>query len=230
MMATGHTRYPVIGDEDDPVGVVDLIDLLRGHHDQDDSVSSVMREAVVLPTSMQLPVALDRMRQTRNELACVVDEYGNFDGILTIEDLTEEVIGELSDEHDLDIHEVVNEGEDRWTIPGDVHLDEVERLIGHDLPRDDAETIAGLIINAHGDLPPEGAVVRVDLPEKASETVQGLRMVRWLDVQVAVVERHVPTQLVVWLHQRDLDADEPPPARSSGLVAPARGRDGEVNR
>ena len=65
----------------------------------------------------------------------------------------------------------MNEGEDRWTIPGDVHLDEVERLIGHDLPRDDSETIAGLIINAHGDLPPEGAVVRVDLPEKASETV-----------------------------------------------------------
>ena len=228
LMATGHTRYPVIGDEDNPVGVVDLIDVLRGQHPDGALVSTVMREAVVLPTTMQLPVALDRMRASHNELACVVDEYGNFDGILTLEDLTEEVVGEISDEHDLDVIEVVSVGDDHWMLPGDVHVDEVERLIGHELPRDDAETIAGLIISTHGDLPVEGAVVRVDLPEKASETVLGLRMKRWLDVEVTAVERHVPSQLIVRLHELDTDEGEPAVDDSRQIGAAAGRRDEEV--
>lgn len=202
-MATAHTRYPVIGDEDSPVGVVELIDLLRRSHDESAPVSSVMREAVVLPTTMPLPAALDRMRRARNELACVVDEYGNFDGILTIEDLTEEVIGEISDEHDTEVEEVVTVGDDSWTLPGDVHLDEVERLIGHDLPRDDAETIAGLVVSRYGDLMPAGASVRVALPERAAEAALGLGVQRWLDLEVLEVERHVPSQLVVRLVEGD---------------------------
>jgi CBS domain containing-hemolysin-like protein len=207
LMASGHTRYPVIGDEDSPVGVVELIDLLRDQPADDALVSTVMRPAVVLPTSMMLPVALDRMRKTRNELACVVDEYGNFDGILTIEDLTEEVIGELSDEHDIETSEVAVVGDDAWNVPGDLHLDELERVIGHDLAETDAETAAGLVIETHGDLPAIGAVVRVDLPEKPSETVQGLEIERWLTVEVVEVDRHVPSQLAVRLHEVDRDAE-----------------------
>ena len=208
LMSTGHTRYPVIGAEDHPVGVVELIDLLRTRLADDAPVSTVMRDAVVLPTTMPLPVALDRMRHTRNELACVVDEYGNFDGILTIEDLTEEVIGELSDEHDLDVNEVTNVGADHWTVPGDLHLDEVERLIGFDLPHDDAETLAGLVISEYGDLLPVGAVVRIDLPERLSETMQGVHIRRWLDVEVAEVARLVPSQLIVRLSSADAVAAE----------------------
>ncbi|MCM3501795.1 hemolysin family protein [Microbacterium sp. P26] len=210
LMATGHTRYPVIGDEDSPVGVVELIDLLREQPADDAPVASVMRTAVVIPTSMQLPVALDRMRRSRNELACVVDEYGNFDGILTIEDLTEEVIGELSDEHDAEVSEVSSVGDDAWNVPGDLHLDELERLIGHDLAESDIETVAGLVIDAHGDLPAVGSVVRIDLPERAGETIQGLDIDRWLAVEVVAVDRHVPSQLRVQLHEVDRDAVEEP--------------------
>lgn len=229
MMATGHTRYPVVGDEDYPIGVVELIDLLRLQPSDSAPVSSVMREAVVLPTTMQLPVALERMRQTRNELACVVDEYGNFDGILTIEDLTEEVIGEISDEHDTDIHEVVTMGEGHWSLPGDVHLDEVERLIGYDLPRDDAETIAGLAVSKHGDLLAVGATVRIDLLERASETVQGLRIQRWIDVEVAEVARLVPSRLVMRLRELNLDDDTDAPDRVV-TTTEADGSDEGVNR
>ncbi|WP_279366986.1 hemolysin family protein [Microbacterium testaceum] len=207
LMATGHTRYPVIGDEDSPVGVVELIDVLRERPADDAPVASVMRAAVVIPTSMLLPVALDRMRRSRNELACVVDEYGNFDGILTIEDLTEEVIGELSDEHDVEVAEVSADGDDAWTVPGDLHLDELERLIGYDLAESDVETVAGLVIETHGDLPAIGSVVRVDLPERASETVQGLDIERWLAIEVIEVDRHVPSQLAVHLHEVDRDAE-----------------------
>lgn len=215
LMATGHTRYPVIGDEDSPVGVVELIDLLREQPADDAPVASVMRAAVVIPTSMLLPVALARMRQSRNELACVVDEYGNFDGILTIEDLTEEVIGELSDEHDVEIAEAASVGDDAWSVPGDLHLDELERLIGYDLADSDVETVAGLVIETHGDLPPVGAVVRIDLPKRASETVQGLDIARWLAVEVAEVDRHVPSQLRVQLHEIDRDAEPADEASAS---------------
>lgn len=221
LMAAGHTRYPVISDEDNPVGVVELIDLLQSNPDADAPVTSIMREAVVLPTTMLLPVALDRMRQTRNELACVVDEYGNFDGILTIEDLTEEVIGEISDEHDLEVNEITSLGDDQWTLPGDVHLDEVERLIGHDLPTEIAETIAGLVIHEHGDLPEVGTTLRIDLPEKPSETIQDLHIERWLDVEVAEVARRVPSQLIVHLRERDLDDDSSDEAPQIDGAAPA---------
>lgn len=225
LMSTGHTRYPVVGDGDSPLGVVELIDLLRERPADDAPVSTVMRPAVVLPTSMQLPVALERMRQTRNELACVVDEYGNFDGILTIEDLTEEVIGEISDEHDLDVDEVSSMGVGRWSLPGDVHLDEVERVIGHDLPRQDAETIAGLVISEYGDLLQVGATVRIDLPEKAAETVQGLRLQRWIDVEVTEVARLVPSRVTVHLHEVDLDETPEADAVSVGAA-----QDEELNR
>lgn len=191
-----------------PVGIVELVDLLRSRPPADAPVSAVMREAVVLPTSMRLPVALERIRETRNELACVIDEYGNFDGILTIEDMTEEVIGELSDEHDRDIDEVSTIGEASWIVPGDLHLDELERLIGHDLLLlDDSETVAGLVISEHGDLPSRGAAVRIALAEKASEVLQGQHWGRWLDAEVIEVRRHVPSRVAVHLREHDLDAD-----------------------
>lgn len=217
MMAIGHTRYPVVGDEDEPVGVVELIDLLRGDYDESIPVSEVMRTAVMVPTAMPLPAAAARMHETRNELVCVVDEYGNFDGILTIEDLTEEVVGELSDEHDVDTVEVVALGSDRWHFAGDVHLDEVERIIGHDMPLDSAETIAGLIIFEQGDLLTEGTSVRINLPEKTSEIVEGTSIERWLEVIVLEVERHVPSQVEVSLHEMD---------QQTGVTA-ARGSDPE---
>ncbi|KAB1643376.1 HlyC/CorC family transporter [Gulosibacter chungangensis] len=216
LMATGHTRYPVVGEEDSPVGVVELIDLLRLEVEDDAAVSKVMREAVVLPTSMLLPMALERMRQTRNELACVVDEYGNFDGILTIEDLTEEVVGEIADEHDLHMPEVVSMGDRLWSLPGDVHLDEVERLIGHELDRHDSETISGLIVAEYGDLMPVNATVRIDIPERFSETVQGLRVERWLDITVTEVTRLVPSQVTVQLHETNLD--EPSVLSDEGTI------------
>ncbi len=225
MMSTGHTRYPVVADEDAPIGVVELIDLLRGEHADDAPVTVLMREPVILPTAMRLPVALDKMRRTRNELACVVDEYGNFDGILTIEDLTEEVAGELSDEHDVDIRHAAEMDDKRWRVPGDVHLDELERLIGYDLADDDAETIAGLIIREHGDLLPVGAVVRVDLPERPNETVQGIRMSRWLDIEVTEVSRLVPSQVIVRLNEVDLDAEDD---RGEGASTPDHNNGEEV--
>lgn len=201
LMASGHTRYPVIH-EDTPVGVVHLTDvllrLLAG--DTEDTVESVMRPATVMPTLMALPDALAELIQTNNQLACVIDEYGSFVGVLTLEDLAEEIVGEITDEHDEDNADPLMPGGDGiWIMDGDVHLDEVERALGYDLPHEEVETIAGLLIAELGALPAEGDTVTITLPEDPSELVSDLPVERQLVIEVLRVERYVPKQVRVTL-------------------------------
>lgn len=201
LMASGHTRYPVI-EEDTPVGVVHLADVLvrLSTGEVDETVGSVMRPAAVIPTLMSLPDALAQLIQTSNQIACVIDEYGGFAGVLTLEDLAEEIVGEITDEHDGELGEPVVAGDDgSWVIDGDVHLDEVERAIGYDLPRGEVETIAGMLIAELGALPAEGDVVTIDLPVDPSELVADVPVLRQLVIDVLEVERYVPTQVRVRL-------------------------------
>ncbi|WP_312928566.1 hemolysin family protein [Stutzerimonas nitrititolerans] len=201
LMASGHTRYPVIED-DTPVGVVHLADVLAhlARGGADETVASAMRPATVVPTLMSLPDALAQLIQTNNQLACVIDEYGGFVGVLTLEDLAEEIVGEITDEHDVELSEpVVPGGEGVWVMEGDVHLDEVERAIGHELPRGEVETVAGLLIAELGALPAEGDVVTIALPVDPSELVADAPVLRQLVIDVLEVERYVPTQVRVRL-------------------------------
>lgn len=211
LMARAHTRYPVIDADDGPIGVVHLADVLSklGGEHSEVSVSSLMRPATVLPTVMLLPDALTQLTRTKNEIACVIDEYGGFAGVLTLEDLAEEVVGEITDEHDVEFGElVVPDGDGIWMMDGDVHLDEVERALGRDLPRGDVETIAGLLIAKLGDLPTEGDTVRIDLPVDPADLVADHPVIYRLDVDVLRVERHVPTELRVRLVEiSDTEAD-----------------------
>lgn len=197
-MATGHSRYPVV-DDDIPVGVVHLTDVLvrlAAATDSSDTVAAVMRPALVIPTLMALPDALARLLRTDNQLACVINEYGGFAGILTLEDLAEEVVGEITDEHDLEVSGmVVATDEDCWLMDGDVHLDEVERAIGHSLPRTDVETVAGLVIEEHGALPDKGDVVTLDLPVDPSELVADVPVLHQLVIRVLEVQRYIPMKL-----------------------------------
>ncbi|HBW10043.1 MAG: membrane protein [Pseudomonas sp. BICA1-14] len=202
LMALAHTRYPVIDDDDAPVGVVHLADLLarlesgNGH----ETVASLMRPAKVLPTLMLLPDALDQLVQTTNQLACVIDEYGGFAGVLTIEDLAMEIVGEITDEHDAEAGDaILSEGDNTWIMEGDVHLDEVRRVIGHDLPRVDVETVAGMLIAELGALPAEGDTVTVDLPIDPAELISDEPVMYRLEVDVLRIERHVPTEVRVRL-------------------------------
>jgi len=202
LMARAHTRYPVIDDEDTPVGVVHLSDVLErlATGRTDERVTAVMRPATVMPTLMPLPDALAQLVATTNQLACVIDEYGGFAGVLTIEDLAMEIVGEITDEHDLEVGDaVVSEGDDIWIMEGDVHLDEVERAIGHELPRGDVETVAGMLIAELGALPVEGDTVTIDLPVDPAELVADVPVRHRLEVDVLRVERHVPTELRVRL-------------------------------
>ncbi|QBX34360.1 HlyC/CorC family transporter [Paracoccus liaowanqingii] len=208
LMARAHTRYPVIDDEDTPVGVVHLADLLA-HGTLDGTVAAVMRPPTVMPTLMLLPDALALLAASENRLACVIDEYGGFAGVLTLEDLAMEIVGEITDEHDEASGDgLMPDGEGVWIIDGDVHLDEVQRAIGQDLPRGDVETLAGLLIAEAGALPAQGDLVTVDLPIDPAELVV-TDPVRWrLEVEVLRVERHVPTRLRARLIRTALTEDD----------------------
>lgn len=201
LMARAHTRYPVLDEQDNPVGVVHLPDVLdRLGSDPEAAVASVMRPAPVLPTAMALPDALDILVRSTDQLACVVDEYGGFAGVLTIEDLAMEIVGEITDEHDDDTDEpVASEADGAWIMDGEVHVDEAERALGCELPTGDFETMAGLLIAEFGSLPKEGDTVEIELPIDPADLVAGETARRRLAVDVLRVERHVPSEIRVRL-------------------------------
>ncbi|MFC5379901.1 hemolysin family protein [Aquipuribacter nitratireducens] len=204
-MAAGHSRYPVLDADGDVLGVVHLDDVLetdRAHL----TAGDLMRPALVVPTLMTLPAAAHELGTTRNQLACVVDEYGGFAGVLTLEDLAEELVGEITDEHDEEEPPSAEEtAEGGWLVDGDAHVDEVERLLGTDLPRGDYETLAGLVIAATGSLPEPGEVVELPLPEDPGELVHGdVVPPRLLRAEVVEVEHRVPSSV-------RLDLVEPEP-------------------
>ncbi|RMI12540.1 hemolysin family protein [Cellulomonas triticagri] len=207
VMATGHSRYPVLGQDEEVRGVVHLQDVLAAADRGTEPVEALMRPAELLPTSMTLPDALRRLAAGRNQLACVLDEYGGLAGVLTFEDLAEELVGEITDEHDTGVHApTLAEDDGAWTMAGDVHVDEVERAVGRDLPRDDYETIGGLVIAAHGSLPPAGTSVVVLLPDDPGELAHaGEPDPVWMRVDVLEIERHVPSLVRV-----TVPADPPP--------------------
>lgn len=211
LMSTGHSRYPVLDDDDQVAGVVHLQDLLAVRTDGA-QVTSLMRPATMVPTTMRLPDALRTLSDTSNRLLCVVDEYGGFAGVLSLEDLAEELVGEITDEHDPETPDVLPVDDDgRWVMAGDVHVDEVERAVGHDLPRGDYETIAGLVIAAHGALPEVGTSVVVDLPpDPADLALHGEPDAVAMRVEVLEVERHVPSTVRVTVPADPAPAREEP--------------------
>lgn len=233
LMAQAHTRYPVVDADGQPTGVVHLVDLLRSDADGDVQVTEVMRDAIVVPELMPLPAAVEELRAAGEELACVIDEYGGFAGILTVEDLAEELVGEITDEHDAELPDlIVADGDREWVMDGDAHLDEVERAVGRQIPEGDYETIAGLVIAELGDLPEVGQQVRVALPQDAEELVAGDLTEHALEIEVLAVARHVPDQVLVRLVDRD-PSEEPvgdqPDDDSQGGES-AREHDGDADR
>src|SRR5699024_1392179 len=160
LMASDHSRFPVLGEGvDDIVGVICLRDVLA-LEERDLSgieVRQVAREAVMIPASLPLPSVLDHLREAGEEFACVVDEYGGLAGVVTTEDLAEELVGEIADEHTPEEESPASlDADGSYLIPGALHIDEVERLIGHDLPEGDYETIGGLVIHELHRLPRPG--------------------------------------------------------------------------
>lgn len=195
-MAAGHSRYPVLDETgEEVVGVVCLRDLLalEGRDTSALRVAEVMRPAVVVPASLPLPAVVAALRAAGDEFASVVDEYGGLAGVITLEDIAEELVGEITDEHDPALADRPVDAPDGWVVPGTMHVDEVGRLIDADLPEGDYQTVGGLVIAELQRLPEPGDVVSVRLPRGADsdEPDQDLR------IEVREVARRVPEQVRV---------------------------------
>lgn len=215
LMGQAHSRYPVLDEDDGIVGVVHLQDLLAVTDRPDAEIGEFVRPALVLPETQALPDAVAELRGSKNQLACVIDEYGGIAGVITIEDLAEELVGEITDEHDEDeIDTIPIAGEDgAWTIAGEIHIDEVERSIDYDLPAGDYETIAGFVITHHGSLPSVGTTIEVDLPTDSADLIgDDDAPERYVAVEVLEVDNYVPSYVRLELGQRER-ADERSDAR-----------------
>lgn len=204
-MSTGHTRYPVVGtSSDDLRGVVHLHDLLDADV-RTGTAASVCRPPVIVPATLPLPDVLTELTAANDEMALVIDEYGGFAGVVTIEDIAEELVGEIADEHDpaASAEVIVRDG-DGWLIRGDAHLDEVSRTLEHELPEGDYETLAGLVITEFGGLPEIGDTVEIPLDPDPADLVHEERAPRrMLVAEVRDIDKHVPASLRVTLENRD---------------------------
>ena len=161
----GHSRIPLYRkDLDDLVGFVHVKDLLEL---EDLSLSapipaSTIRPLLVVPESARVGRLLEEMRRERNHLAAVVDEHGGTAGIVTMEDIVEEIVGEIRDEHDLEPVGVHRLADDRWLLDGSLRPAEVRRTCSVDVPDGEYDTISGLIMEHLGRIPAPGDVVDAD--------------------------------------------------------------------
>ncbi|MFF3254131.1 hemolysin family protein [Actinacidiphila glaucinigra] len=172
-LRSGFSRIPVTGEsEDDIVGIVYLKDLARRVHinrdAETDPVSSLMRPAYFVPDTKNAGDLLREMQRERNHVAVVIDEYGGTAGIVTIEDILEEIVGEITDEYDRELPPVVELGEGRYRVTSRLDLGDLGELYGVDLDDEDVETVGGLLAKVLGRVPIPGASAVVALPETAS--------------------------------------------------------------
>jgi CBS domain containing-hemolysin-like protein len=165
---SGHSRLPVIGENvDDVVGVVYLKDLVQHTYastDADMRVGEMMRPAVFVPDSKPLDALLREMQRDRNHMALLVDEYGAIAGLVTIEDVLEEIVGEIADEYDTDeVAPVEDLGDENFRVSARLPLEDLAELYDIDVDEDlDVDTVGGLLAHELGRVPLPGAEVTWD--------------------------------------------------------------------
>jgi CBS domain containing-hemolysin-like protein len=183
VVETGHSRLPVFVENlDNIVGFFHAKDLLRIPVEQRDQPlpSTLIRQMLVVPESRKLPALLFDMRRQRNHFALVIDEHGGTAGIVTIEDVVEELVGEIRDEHDIAELGIQRLGEKRWLVPGTLRIDEVVDSLSVELPEGDYETVAGFLMDKLGHVPKRGDVVDFNGWRLSVRVMQRRRVVRVL--------------------------------------------------
>ena len=205
-----HSRFPVVAqDVDDVVGIVGLADLLEVPRERWGSVAvqDACSAVVVVPGSLPLPAALEQLRASRRQLAVVVDEFGGFDGVLSLEDIAEEVVGDIFDEGDEREPEPPAGPADTHTLSARLRLDEVESSTGIRLPLGaDYATVSGLVLGRLGRVAKPGDTVTVDEVVEPGD-VDDLSVPDRIEIRVDEVERHVPA-VVTLLRLRSDPAQE----------------------
>lgn len=199
LLDTGHSRFPVRGVEgvDDLVGVVGIADVLGVPPQRRGStpVSAVAVPPLLVPATLPLPTVLDRLRAGHRQLACVVDEYGGFAGVITLEDIAEELVGPIRDEDDPPERAPARQDDGSWVVPARWRIDEVADSTGIALPEaPEYDTISGLVMRELGRVPEVGDLLEISLPPDGDEIPEPRAL-----IEVLAVDRHVADSVRLWV-------------------------------
>jgi CBS domain containing-hemolysin-like protein len=182
-LAAAHSRFPVYGETiDNVVGILHVRDLLRAWEDggSDAGIGGLVHPAVFVPETRTVAEVLAELR-TRAHVALVVDEYGGFAGLVTLEDLLEEIVGEIRDEHEREDATLTAEPGGVWLVSGAAHAEELERVFGVDLGERDYDTVGGFVTAALGRVPTNGETfehdgLRVEIVDADPRRVRRVRV------------------------------------------------------
>ncbi len=159
VIETAHSRFPVIdGNKDNIIGILLAKDLLRYYAGEEFEVRDMLRPAVFVPESKRLNVLLRDFRGNRNHIALVVDEYGGVCGMATIEDVLEQIVGDIEDEYDFDEDEdnIIPDGMGNWRVKAVTEIADFNEVLGTSFSDEEFDTVGGLVLKAAGQLPKRG--------------------------------------------------------------------------
>tara|TARA_B100000085_G_C18524959_1_gene505369 strand:+ start:105 stop:1361 length:1257 start_codon:yes stop_codon:yes gene_type:complete len=183
VIGKGFSRLPVFQDNiDDIVGIVYSKELMRALRDGDKSqtVNQIMRHPIFVPESKKISQLLREMQAEKSHIAIVIDEYGGTAGLVTLEDLIEEVVGEIVDEFDIEPPMIERLSNGNLRVNGRANLDDLDAILDIDLPEGDWSTVGGLIFNTLGHVPQIGETVELNGHHFLVERIQGRRIARVL--------------------------------------------------
>ena len=164
VIETAHSRFPVIEDnKNDVIGILLAKDLLRYYAGEEFEVRDMLRPAVFIPESKRLNVLLKEFRSNRNHIAIVVDEYGGVAGMVTIEDVLEQIVGDIEDEYDYDEDEdnIIQQASGHYRVKALTEIGDFNAAIGTDFSDEEFSTIGGLVVNKFGHLPKRDDHIRI---------------------------------------------------------------------
>ena len=162
VISTAHSRFPVTDkDRDDVIGILLAKDMLRYYAGEEVNVRAMLRPAVFIPESKRLNVLLKEFRSNRNHIAIVVDEYGGVAGLVTIEDVLEQIVGEIEDEFDFDEDEdnILRDRHGRYRVKALTEIADFNEALGTQFSDEDFDTVGGLVVSEFGRLPKRGESV-----------------------------------------------------------------------
>ncbi|MDP2804382.1 MAG: transporter associated domain-containing protein [Gallionellaceae bacterium] len=162
VIETAHSRFPVTdGDKDNIIGILLAKDLLRYYAGEEFDVRDMLRPAVFVPESKRLNILLRDFRSNRNHIALVVDEYGGVSGMVTIEDVLEQIVGDIADEYDFDEDEdnIIRQDDAHWRIKAETEIADFNEQLGVDFSDENCDTVGGLVLKAAGQLPKRGEII-----------------------------------------------------------------------
>jgi magnesium and cobalt transporter len=196
VIEAAHSRFPVIeGSEDDIIGILLAKDLLRYYADPEEfNIRGMLRPAVFIPESKRLNVLLKDFRSNRNHMAIVVNEYGGVAGLVTIEDVLEQIVGEIEDEYDFDEDEanIVMESDGIYRIKAITEIASFNEELAANFDNDDYDTIGGLVLNKFGRLPHRDESVVIDHFKFTVQRVDSRRLYMLKVEKIAAAPEAVP--------------------------------------